>query len=105
MARVGQLRTYTIKSGKMQEWIDVWTKGVYPLRLKFGFTIPYAARVEGEDTFVWLVEYDGPEDFETKHREYIESSERKALDPDPAGFIERMETRMLSPLVPREFRP
>jgi len=87
--------------GKTDEWIEGWAKDVYPLRLKQGFTIPYAAHVDGEDTFVWILEYDGPEDFDAKNRAYYGSSERKSVHPDPAQLIAKQETRMLTPIVPK----
>jgi len=34
---ISQLRMYAIKEGKMAEWVDGWTRGVLPLRRKFGF--------------------------------------------------------------------
>ncbi|TMA05069.1 MAG: hypothetical protein E6J93_04925 [Methanobacteriota archaeon] len=39
MKTVSQLRMYSIKEGKMAEWLDGWTRGVLPSRRKFGFRV------------------------------------------------------------------
>ena len=39
------------------------------------------AVVDGEDRFVWLLEYDG-DDYQAANDAYYASPERRALDPD-----------------------
>ena len=91
VAEISQLRIYRIKEGKMGEWLDGWTRGVLPLRRKFGFRVDGAWVVAGEDRFVWILTYDA-RGFEARDAEYYGSPERRALDPDPAALIERAET-------------
>ncbi len=101
MSAVSQLRIYRIKDGKMEEWLAGWTGGVLPLRQKFGFQVDGAWVVRGENTFVWILAYDGPEGFEARDAAYYASEERKALRPDPAPLIETAETyTMTSALRP-----
>ncbi|HEV8535546.1 MAG TPA: NIPSNAP family protein [Candidatus Limnocylindria bacterium] len=83
-----QLRHYRIRAGQMDNFIDAWLRGVYPLRRKFGFTILGAWRVDGTDEFVWVVGYDGAEGFAAADRRYYDSDERKRMDPDPRRYIE-----------------
>ena len=52
--------------------------------------VPAAWVVEGGDRFVWLLEYDG-DDFEAANAAYYDSSERQALDPDPACHLSATE--------------
>lgn len=100
MSAVSQLRIYTIEAGKMDVWLDGWTRGVLPLRRKFGFRIDGAWVVEGADTFVWILTYDGPDGFQARDDAYYDSEERKSLQPDPAPLIEKAEKRfMVSVLV------
>jgi hypothetical protein len=100
VAKVSQLRMYRIAEGRLAEFVQLWLTGVLPLRRKMGFTVDGAWTVRGEDRFVWIVSYDGEESFETKNAEYYESSERKALDPNPAELIEDSQELMLSPVMP-----
>lgn len=101
MTAISQLRIYTIAPGKMSEWVDGWTKGVMPLRRRFGFRIDGAWIVANENKFVWILTYDGPDGFEARDEEYYTSPERKAMRPDPAPLIEKAETYlMVSALEP-----
>lgn len=70
----------------MESWLAEWRRHIYPLRLKLGFSIPAAWVVEGEDRFVWLLEYAG-EDFEAADAAYYASPERRAVEPDPARHL------------------
>ena len=95
-----QLRIYTINRGKMEAFTEGWLKGVYPLRLKHGFTIPGAWVMEKTNQFVWLVGCADQEDWEAKERAYYASPERHALDPDPAQYIARTEQYFVKTIVP-----
>jgi NIPSNAP protein len=96
---VSQLRIYRIKEGRMDEWLAGWTRGVLPLRRKFGFRIDGAWVVPGENTFVWILRYDGPEGFESRDAAYYDSEDRKGLHPDPAPLIENAETHLMTPVL------
>lgn len=93
-----ELRVYTVKPGAMEAWVGEWREHVCPLRLKLGFTVPAAWVVEGENRFVWLLEYDG-DDYESANAAYYESPERRALDPDPARHLTSTEHWPLRPVV------
>ena len=95
-----QLRIFTIRAGTMDVFSQAWLSGVYRLRLKHGFRIDGAWRVDDEDRFCWLLSYDGPETFEEKDQAYYASSERVTLDPDPRQYIERVEAYMLTSVLP-----
>jgi hypothetical protein len=101
MPRVSQLRIYTIQKGKMDEWIEGWRHGVVPLRRNHGFRIDGAWVVGDEDVFVWLMTYDGPEEWKAKNDAYYASPERKSLNPDPARLIARTQEMFVTP-VPTE---
>ena len=80
-----QLRRYRIREGELDRFVEAWRSGVAPLRARYGFTILGAWSVPERDEFVWIIEH--PE-FEEADRSYYESSDRTALDPDPAVYIE-----------------
>lgn len=95
-----QLRIYAIKPGKMDAFLKGWIGDVYPLRRKHGFRIPGAWAIQETNTFVWLLEYDGPEGFEAKDAAYYASEDRTSLDPDPATHVEKAEQRFVRTIVP-----
>jgi NIPSNAP len=88
------LRIYTIKPGEMDEWVEEWRTHVLPLRRTLGFTVLGAWVSDDDDTFTWLLGYEGPGGIEAANTAYYESPERAALDPDPARHI--AEARQLN---------
>ena len=91
MDAISQLRMYTIQEGKMAEWLDGWTRGVLPLRRKFGFRIDGAWIVPDGNRFIWILSYDGPDGFEARDAAYYDSPDRKTMTPDPGPLIEKSE--------------
>jgi hypothetical protein len=96
-----QLRMYVINRGKLDAFVAAWYAGVYPLRIRHGFRIDKAWTIADRSTFVWLLSYDGPEEWEAKEAAYYGSAERAALDPDPAQWIAQANHWFLTPVVPR----
>jgi hypothetical protein len=39
MPRTTQLRTYTVRDGLLDEWVERWREEIVSLRLELGFTI------------------------------------------------------------------
>ena len=90
-----QIRIFTINKGKMEAFVDAWTKGVYPLRIKNGFSIDGAWIVQEKNKFIWLLSYDGAESFKVKDSAYYASQGRAAINPDPAQYIADVESYFL----------
>ena len=98
-ARVVQLRLYTIDKGRLDDFVTAWHAGVYTLRRKLGYEIPFAAKIPATNQFIWLLTYDGAEPWDNKEAAYYASAERKLLSPDPAQWIARPEHLMVIPIV------
>src|SRR5688572_4204922 len=81
------LRIYEIRPGAMEMWIEEWQAHVLPLRRKLGFEVVGAWVSDEENTFTWLLGYEGPGALATANAAYYASPERTALDPDPARHI------------------
>ena len=84
----------------MDQFVDAWVRGVYPLRRRFGFTFAGEWLVEGSDEYVWIIGYDGPEGFAAADEKYYASDERKRISPDPAQFIEAPLNLMMRSVLP-----
>ena len=93
------MRLYTIDRGRLDDFAAAWRKGVYPLRTRLGYEIPFAAKIPATNQFVWLVKYDGPETFERKEAEYYGSAERAGLSPDPRQWIAGPQQWMVTPVI------
>ena len=99
-AKTTQVRIFTINKGKMNEFVSAWQKGVYPLRIKYGFTIEKAWVVKEKNKFIWILSYDGPEGFVTKDSLYYASQARITLQPNPADYIADAENYFLDNALP-----
>jgi hypothetical protein len=84
-----QLRDHTIEEGHLDDFVREWREHLLPLRVAMGFNIlgPWIERETSR--FILIVGFDG--DFHAAGELYRASSERQAIDPDPARFI--TETR------------
>jgi hypothetical protein len=80
------VRVYRIKPGELDAFVAEWRTAVVPLRRRFGFTVEHAWASVDDDTFVWVVGYDGG-DWDAAEEAYYDSDERRALDPDPARRV------------------
>jgi hypothetical protein len=90
-----QVRIFSIRAGQMDNFLQAWVAGVYPLRLAHGFSIDGAWVIPERNQFIWILRYDGPEDWEIKDRAYYASTERISLEPDPVQYIERVEQNFM----------
>ncbi len=88
---VSQLRIYTINRGELAQFAEEWRARVRPLREALGFRVLGAWTCEDTNQFIWLMGYAGPESWEKQDRAYYDSAERKAMQPDPARHIARVE--------------
>ncbi|MGH2585131.1 MAG: NIPSNAP family containing protein [Dehalococcoidia bacterium] len=84
---VSQLRVYVINRDALDEFVQAWLAGVYPLRLRNGYRIPAAWVSRERNEFIWLLTYNGSENWAEKEASYYASAERAAVDPDPRQFI------------------
>ncbi|SFK92798.1 NIPSNAP family protein [Streptomyces pini] len=93
MAKTTQLRTYTVRDGMLDEWVERWREEIVPLRLALGFTIDGAWVDRERNRFVWLISYDGPETFEERNAVYWASPRRKAMGLDPDDYLAHTDDR------------
>lgn len=84
-----QLRIYTINRGQLQQFTQEWKEKVLPLRVEHGFQIEAAWIVESTNQFVWVISYQGSEDWQAKEEAYYASTARTAMEPNPARLIAR----------------
>jgi hypothetical protein len=90
-----QLRIYTIKPGRLEEFTAFWRAEIVPLRQRFGFVVDGAWSDPNTSTFVWIASHP---DFATANADYYASPDRGALSHDPGEFIEHSDLRLLEPI-------
>ena len=86
-----QLRIYTINREALHQFAQEWNDHIRPLREKLGFKILGAWTVASTNQFVWIMGYDGPGSWKELDQAYFNSDERRAMNPNPARNIARME--------------
>ena len=96
LAPTTQLRTYTVKAGKLDEWVRRWREEIVPLRLEFGFSLGGAWIDRDSDRFVWEISYDGPESFTERNQQYWDSPKREAMALDPKDYLVSTDVRDVS---------
>ncbi|BCL31771.1 NIPSNAP family protein [Streptomyces aurantiacus] len=93
MPRTTQLRTYTVRDGLLDEWVERWREEIVPLRLELGFTIGGAWVDRERNQFLWLISYDGPETFAERNATYWASPARKAMNLAPDDYLLHTDDR------------
>ena len=95
-----EVRIYRIKPGALETWVDEWRTHVVPLRRRFGFEVSSAWASVEDDTFVWVLTYEG-DDWERAERAYYDSPERRLIDPDPARHMAEPSSMRAQPVALR----
>lgn len=85
-----QLREYDVKQGELSAFIKEWRAKIYPLRIKFGFTVVGAWAVRSENKFFWILGWGGPGSLKEADAKYANSPGRKSIDPNPARHIDHI---------------
>jgi hypothetical protein len=95
MPRTTQLRRYTVRPERLDEWVSRWRALVVPLRLEFGFEI-HGSWVDRERSeHIWVVSYEGPESFEDRNAAYWASPRREAMALDPSEYLVSEDMRVV----------
>ena len=95
-----QLRKYTIKEGKMDEFVTAWVSSGYPLRVKHGFKIESAGVIEETNEFVCVLTDGDGDDWAAKEAAYYGSEEHARLELDLAPHIAGGDTWFIRSVIP-----
>jgi hypothetical protein len=93
-----QLRLYTMKPGRLGDWVDLFKRGTARLRTANGFQIQ-AWTSPDTNQFVWLVTREGTrEEFEAADKAYYELPEHKPIHEEATNYLEKGESWFLEPV-------
>ena len=63
---IGQIRTYTINKGMMQDWIKLYKSELYPRNIELGIDVPVVS-INDEDTqFIWIRMFKDEDDLKSQ---------------------------------------
>jgi hypothetical protein len=87
-----QLRVYTIKPGKLEEWISLFERTTLPMRRDAGFEVQAWAEAGG-DRFYWLLSRPGTqEQFAEADQAYNAAPEHEAVLAEARPLVAGVET-------------
>jgi hypothetical protein len=87
VAKTVQVRTYTVRPERLDEWVSKWLTLVVPLRRELGFEV-HGSWVDRERAqHIWVISYDGPLSFAEANAAYWASPRRTALGLDPGEYL------------------
>ena len=96
MAR--QLRIYTMKDGRLADWVSLWTEQVAPLRRRSGFEVT-GYRVPDKEQFVWILDRPGTaEEFKAADDEYYAQPEHAPLAAKGNEWVDNAQSSFLEPV-------
>lgn len=102
---VFQLRTYQIKPGLMDDWLELFHGAVVPLHEKYGLPVRTAWVDRERNTFTWVRELTGEGTAEEQEAAYRATDERQEVIGDrPKEFIDSMVVREVERAFPAERR-
>jgi quinol monooxygenase YgiN len=90
-----EVRIYTMKPGKLDDFIEIFQSGIMPTSAEFGIRIHAAWKHEAKNEFVWVRSY---EDQEALDR-YSSSPARALYTPKTQACVESMEVRTVESVV------
>ena len=96
-----ELRTYEIRPGKIDEWIELMEKEIIPMQVARGMVIAGSFRVEDNDgLYIWMRRFESEEQRKEQYAAVYESDEWKNdLSPRVGECINR-ETINVQRIVP-----
>jgi hypothetical protein len=99
MLTTTQIRTYSVRPDRLDEWVTKWRTLVVPLRRKFGFEVPGSWVDRDRSDHIWVISYDGADSFEDANARYWASPQRKAMGLDPSRFLLAEQVRQVEAVL------
>jgi hypothetical protein len=87
VAKTVQVRTYTVRPERLDEWVSKWLTLVVPLRQELGFEVHGSWVDRQRAQHIWVISHDGPQSFEAANAAYWASPRRGQLGLDPSEYL------------------
>ena len=63
---IGQIRTYTINKGMMEDWVELYKSELYPRNIELGIDVPVVSVNDENTQFIWIRIFKDEEDLKTQ---------------------------------------
>jgi hypothetical protein len=100
MSVAKQLRVYSVKSGELDNWVDLFRRGTARLRRENGFDVQ-AWTSRSTNQFVWILDRAGSEEeFDAADKAYYALPEHAPLHEEALGYLQegQSQTWFLEPV-------
>jgi hypothetical protein len=94
-----QLRVYTVRPGRLDEWVRLWRDRIVPLRRELGFEIHGSWVDPSRSEHIWVISHPGPASFEEANAAYWASPARETLGVDPKEFLVDERVQEIQPVL------
>ena len=94
---IHQLRTYTIQSGSMNDWVELFETHIRPVNQRLGIHIIGTWLNQDHNEFIWLRRFSSEDEIEALEAAYFASPERQALGDRPQQLIQHMDIKRFTP--------
>ena len=94
-----QMRTYTIGSDKIDEWMKFFKETNVPMMQKYGLKLEGAWVNEARNQVVWIRSANDADDMKAKETQFLESAEWKEASAHMRGMVARMEVQIIDPII------
>jgi hypothetical protein len=96
---VGQLRIYTINTGMMDSWLNLFKDQIVPHIKEAGMGIQTAWVNQERTQFIWIRTYDSIEDIAVKEAAFYESEFWKANVDRIRGHLAHRQITVIEPVL------
>jgi len=63
---IGQIRTYTINKGMMEDWVELYKSELYPRNIELGIDVPIVSVNDENTQFIWIRIFKNEEDLKSQ---------------------------------------
>ncbi len=94
-----QLRTYTINSGMMDAWVDLFNDQLVGIQNKYGITIDGMWVNADANQFIWIRSFPSAEEVATREAAFYNSPEWQGVMDHARSHIARLEVQAMSSVM------
>lgn len=91
---ISQLRVYTVRAGRMEEWIAYWKATMVPLLSEAGIRVEGAWTNEERTQFYWIRSFPDDVDFWEAERAFNRSVAELPKERIPFQYLSRMDVQI-----------
>jgi hypothetical protein len=99
-----ELRQYTVKKGKMKQWLALMEKEIMPFQVSQGMTVPACfTAVKNQSSFIWMRRFKNEADRKRLYKKVYESDQWKSVISPKIDVVLERKSIVVTDLTPTGF--